>query len=107
MMSNVLTTIPASTRSWKGVVQRPMVRSSHQGVILWYLVIFHANVIMDYYGLCGLLLRTVMYCINYYYGLYRLYGLLICSWIWFEINVVYICVFVHVLLWSYIHVIFV
>ena len=44
MMSNVLIITPASTRSWKGVVQRPMVRSDHQGVILWYLVISHADV---------------------------------------------------------------
>ena len=40
----VLTTTQASTRSRKGVVQRLMVRSGHQGVILWYLVISHADV---------------------------------------------------------------
>ena len=62
------------------------------------MVDFLVDVIMDYYGLCELLLWTVMYCMDYYYGLYRLYGLLICSWIWFEINVVYICVSVHVVL---------
>ena len=71
------------------------------------MVDFLVDVIMDYYGLCKLLLWTVMYCMDYYYRLYGLYGLLICSWIWFEINVVYICVSVHVVLWSYIHVIFV
>ena len=71
------------------------------------MVEFMVDVIMDYYGLCELLLWIVMYYMDYYYGLYGLYGLLICSWIWFEINVVYICVSVHVVLWSYIHVIFV
>jgi len=89
------------------------------------VVEFMVDVIMDYYGLCGLLLWTIMYCMDYYYGLYVLllwtvwtimdfmdfnYGLcalLICSWIWFEMNVVYICMLVHVVLWSYIHVIFV
>ena len=44
MTSIALTTALASTRSQKGVVQRLMVRSGHQGVILWYLVIFHADV---------------------------------------------------------------
>ena len=44
MTSIALTTTLASTRSQKGVVQRPMVRSGHQGVILWYLVISHADV---------------------------------------------------------------
>jgi len=34
----------ASTRSLKGVVQRQMVRSDHQGVILLSLVIFHVDV---------------------------------------------------------------
>ena len=40
----VLSTTQASTRSQKGVVQRLMMRSGHQRVILWYLVIFHADV---------------------------------------------------------------
>jgi hypothetical protein len=44
MTSSVLTTTPASTRSRKGVVQRQMVRVGHQEVILWSLVIFHADV---------------------------------------------------------------
>jgi len=44
MMLSVLTTPLASTRSRKGVVQRQMVRSDHQGVILLSLVIFHADV---------------------------------------------------------------
>ena len=44
MTSIALTTALASTRSQKGVVQRSMVRSGHQGVILWYLVISHADV---------------------------------------------------------------
>ena len=44
MMLNVLITTPISTKSRKGVVQHSMVRSDHQGVILWYLVIFHADV---------------------------------------------------------------
>ena len=64
---------------------------------------------MDYCGLYGLLLWTVwtITIIMDFMDCYELYGLLICSWIWFEINVVYICVSVHVVLWSYIHVIFV
>jgi hypothetical protein len=43
MTSIVLTTTPASTKSRKGVEQSLMVRSAHYGVILWYFVIFHAD----------------------------------------------------------------
>jgi hypothetical protein len=57
-----------------------------------------------YYGLYALLLWTVWTIIDFNYGLC---ALLICSWIWFEMNVVDICISVHVVLWSYIHVIFV
>jgi hypothetical protein len=45
-----------------------------------------------------------MDCMDYYY---RLFALLICSCIWFEMNVAYICMFEHVVLRLYIHVIFV
>jgi len=30
------------------------------------------DAIMDYYGFCGLLVWTIMYCMDYYYGLYGL-----------------------------------
>jgi len=83
------------------------------------------DAIMDYYGFCGLLAWTFMYCMDYYSGLYGLllwtvwttmdfmdynYGLcalLICSCVWFEMNVVYISISKHVVLRLYIHVIFV
>jgi hypothetical protein len=62
-------------------------------------------VIIDY---CGLSLCTIMDCMHLYYGLYglllwtiwttidfmdyyELYGLLVCTCIWFEMNVVSIC----------------
>jgi hypothetical protein len=59
-------------------------------------------VIINYYGLS---LCTIMDCMHLYYGLYglllwttmdfmdyyELYGLLVCTCIWFEMNVVSIC----------------
>ena len=46
----------------------------------------------------------VEFMVRCYYGLC---GLLICSCIWFEMNVAYICMFEHVVLRLNIHVIFV
>ena len=60
--------------------------------------------ILNYYVLYGLLLWTIMDFMNYNYGLC---ALLICSCVWFEMNVVYICISEYVALRLYIHVIFV
>ena len=48
------------------------------------MVEFVVDVIMDYYGVCGLLLRTIVDCMDYYYGLY---GLLLLLWtLWTVMN---------------------
>ena len=36
------------------------------------MVEFVVDVIMNCYGLCGLSLWTIVYCMDYYYGLYEL-----------------------------------
>ena len=63
--------------------------------------------IMDFMDFYFELLCVVWTIIMDYYGLYGLCALLICSCVWFEMNVVYICISKHVVLRLYIHVIFV
>ena len=60
---------------------------------------------MDFYfELLCVVWTFIMDFMDYNYGLC---ALLICSYIWFEMNVVYICISEHVVLRLYIHVIFV
>ena len=75
------------------------------GICYYVLLCTLWTFIINYCGLYGLLLWTVWTIImDYNYGLC---GLLICSCIWFEINVTYICMFEYVVLGLNIHVIFV
>ena len=66
------------------------------------------DVIMDftdfYFELLCVVWTFIMDFMDYNYGLC---GLLICSCIWFQMNVAYICMFVHVVLRLNIHLIFV
>ena len=60
---------------------------------------------MDFYfELLCVIWTIIMDCMDYKYGLC---ALLICSCVWFEMNVVYICISKDVVLRLYIHVIFV
>ena len=68
-------------------------------MLLWTIIDF-----MDFYfELLCVVWTIIMDCMDYY----GLCALLICSCVWFEMNVVYICISEHVVLRLYIHVIFV